>query len=107
MKYTTNFEDIVNKILDNAEPIGDSSIMRELTRQAKTIRRTHTDIEADLVTDSNNALYLEWVISAYGFLLPRGETTWLEFSELIKKHYSLDNPVNETAYMLCVNYYNN
>lgn len=39
-----------------------------------------------------------WVLSAYGFLAPINKPiSSKQFSELIEKHYSRKNPVNDTA----------
>lgn len=40
----------------------------------------------------------KWVLSAYGFLVPVNKTiSTKQFSELIEKHYSRENPINDTA----------
>jgi len=63
------------------------------------IRRTHTHIVASRHGDDD---LLKYVIEAYGFLLPLGETSWRDFAKLIKAHYSLDNPINMSVYCYCL-----
>ena len=62
------------------------------------ITRTHTTIDFS----TKSPTLANWVINCYGFLLPLGVSTWGELAELIRSSYSMDNPINETAYKFCL-----